>query len=575
MLVSSCARDAGLTPRGGKVMRAMLRGALAARLVSEAAWQAHPEYAQVRIDRPLFVTGLPRTGTTALHRLLTADPAHQGLKLWLAEVPQPRPPRATWAADPVFQYIQAGCERHHAEHPEFMGVHYMAADQVEECWQLLRQSMRSVSWECLAHLPSYSAWLRGQDWTGPYRRHRRNLQLIGLPDAGRRWVLKNPSHLFALDALLRVYPDALVVQTHREPSTAIASVCSLAAQASAGWSTTFTGEVIGRDQLELWASGLERFSAERARHDPARFFDVHYDDLVADPVGTAEAVYAHFGLPFSGVAADAMRALAAHNTARSAHRYTLADFGLTAADVGARFGALGRTPLGCDNHMVSTTREGGPARSGRRADVVQLAGELFAQKGYRATTVREIADAAGILSGSLYHHFDSKESIGDEILSGFINDVLADYRAAVASGGSPRAVLEQIVRSTSQTLCPAPGRPGHAAERLELLQHPAPVRLPAQGAGRDRADLGHAARARPGIRRLPRGPGRAAHLPAAPGRAVDPGPVAPGGGLQHRTGGGGDAAAGLRRHHELARRRHEDERNARRSSWPGRSCSRR
>jgi len=84
--------------------------------------------------------------------------------------------------------------------------------------------------------------------------------------------------------------------------------------------------------------------------------------------------------------------------------------------------------------------------------VVQLAGELFAQKGYRATTVREIADAAGILSGSLYHHFDSKESIGDEILSSFINDVLADYRAAVSSGGSPRDVLERIVRSTSRTL---------------------------------------------------------------------------------------------------------------------------
>ena len=340
MLISSYQRDADLTPRGQKVARAMLRGALTARLFSEAAWQAHPEYAQVPVDRPLFVTGLPRTGTTALHRLLTADPAHQGLQLWLAEVPQPRPPRAGWAANPVFQYVQAGCERHHAEHPEFMGVHYMAADQVEECWQLLRQSMRSISWECLAHLPSYSAWLRGQDWTGAYRRHRRNLQLIGLPDAGCRWVLKNPSHLFALDALLRVYPDALVVQTHRDPGTAIASVCSLAAQASAGWSTTFTGAVIGRDQLELWASGLERFSAERARQDPARFFDVHYDDLVADPVGTAEAVYAHFGLPFGGAAADAMRALAGPGRARSAHRYTLADFGLTAAEVGARFSGL-------------------------------------------------------------------------------------------------------------------------------------------------------------------------------------------------------------------------------------------
>lgn len=84
--------------------------------------------------------------------------------------------------------------------------------------------------------------------------------------------------------------------------------------------------------------------------------------------------------------------------------------------------------------------------------MVVLAGELFAEKGYRATTVREIADAAGILSGSLYHHFDSKDSIGDEILSGFINQVLADYRAAVASAPGPRAAIEQIVRSTSRTV---------------------------------------------------------------------------------------------------------------------------
>ena len=113
-------------------------------------------------------------------------------------------------------------------------------------------------------------------------------------------MLKNPSHLFALDALLRVYPDALVIQTQRDPRAAIASVCSLAAQASAGWSPVFTGEVIGRGQLELWARGLERFTAERARHDPARFFDVDYSEFTADPVRTVEAVYAHFGLALTG-----------------------------------------------------------------------------------------------------------------------------------------------------------------------------------------------------------------------------------------------------------------------------------
>jgi hypothetical protein len=340
VLLDSYARDAGLTSLGRKLKRVFLRGALVARLLSEAAWRAHPGYAETGIERPIFVTGLPRTGTTALHRLLTADPAHQGLEMWLTEAPQPRPPRATWAADPVFRQIQAGYEQHHIEHPEFTGVHYIAADQVEECWQLLRQSMRSIAYECLAHLPSYSSWLRGQDWTDAYRRHRRNLQLIGLHDRDRRWVLKNPSHLFALDALLQAYPDALVIQTHRSPRAAIASVCSLAAQASAGWSTTFRAEVIGRDQLELWASGLEQFTAARARYDPAQFLDVDYDDFVADPVGTVESVYARFGLKLSGAGADAMRALLAQSAAgqaRPAHQYTLADFGLAAEEVDERF----------------------------------------------------------------------------------------------------------------------------------------------------------------------------------------------------------------------------------------------
>jgi hypothetical protein len=348
VLLDSCAAEAAFTPLGAKAQRAFLRGALTARLFSEAAWRAHPDYARVKIERPVFVTGLPRTGTTALQRLLAADPASQGLEMWLAQVPQPRPPRRTWPDNPVFQYIQAGFSRHHEEHPEFMGVHYMAADQVEECWQLLQQSMRSVSFETLAYVPGYSAWLRGQDWAGAYLRHRGNLQVIGLHDGGRRWVLKNPSHLFALDALLAAYPDAIVIQTHRSPRTAIASACSLAAHASAGWSTVFTGPVIGRTQLDLWARGLSLFTAERARHDQARFYDVRYDDLVADPAGTVEAIYGHFGLPLAGAAADAIRSLAASSRAGgdSPHRYTLDEFGLTGEGVDERFGAYADAPGG-------------------------------------------------------------------------------------------------------------------------------------------------------------------------------------------------------------------------------------
>jgi hypothetical protein len=341
VILESYARDAELTPLGSKVARVGLRAALGARLLAEAAWSAHPEYAAVPVDRPIFVTGLPRSGTTALHRLLTADPGHQGLELWLAEMPQPRPPRETWADNPVFQAIQAGYERHHVEHPEFMGVHYIAADTVEECWQLLRQSLRSVSYECLAHLPTYSAWLRGQDWTGPFRRHKRNLQMIGLNDPGQRWVLKNPSHLFSLDAIMAVYPGALVIQTHRAPRTVIGSMCSLAAHATEGFSNTFQGAVIGAGQLDLWARGLEQFTAARAKYDPAQFLDVDYADFTADPVGAVESVYGHFGLHYSDAAAADVRALhaeAAHGDARPSHRYSLADFGLTAEQVDERFG---------------------------------------------------------------------------------------------------------------------------------------------------------------------------------------------------------------------------------------------
>ncbi len=342
VILESYAREADLTPLGQKVARVGLRGALAARLLANAGWAGHPEHADVVIDRPIFVTGLPRSGTTALHRLLTADPGHQGLELWLAEMPQPRPRRDSWSANPVFQHIQAAYQQHHVEHPEFMGVHYIAADTVEECWQLLRQTLRSVSYECLAYLPTYSAWLKDQDWAGPFRRHRRNLQLIGLHDARRRWVLKNPSHLFSLDAILKVYPDALIIQTHREPRAVIGSMCSLAAHATDGWSNTFRGKAIGGGQLELWASGLEKFATARSKYDPAQFLDVDYASFTADPIGTVESVYEHFGLDYTGAAADAIRALhaeAAHGDSRPAHRYSLADFGLTGEQVDERFGS--------------------------------------------------------------------------------------------------------------------------------------------------------------------------------------------------------------------------------------------
>jgi LPS sulfotransferase NodH len=340
VLLDSYRDEAGLTPAGSKMFRFFLKGALVARLLSEASWKANPGYADVEITRPIFVTGLPRTGTTALHRLLSADPAHQGLQMWLAEFPQPRPPQQEWAANPVYQQIDAGLALHHVENPEFMGLHYMTAAEVEECWQLLRQDIMSISYESLAHVPTYSSWLAAQDWTPAYQRHRRNLQLIGSTSPEKRWVLKNPSHLFALDALMAAYPDALVVQTHRAPETIIASMCSLAEHATPGWSTTFVGEQIGRDQLALWSRGLRDFTAARAKYDPAQFVDVDFADLRSDPFGTVEKVYAALGTEPSEQARAAMTALdeeSASGDRKPQHRYDLADYGLTVEQVREAF----------------------------------------------------------------------------------------------------------------------------------------------------------------------------------------------------------------------------------------------
>ena len=340
VLLEAYRREADFTPLGATMTRHYLRGGLVARLLSEAAFKRHPEFTSVAIERPIFVTGLPRTGTTALHRLLGADPAHQGLELWLAEYPQPRPPREQWESFPEFCRLRAFYAKAHRENPEFMGLHYIAEDVLEECWQLLRQSGHSVSYESLAHVPSYAQWLQKQDWTPSYRRHRKNLQMIGLNDIGKRWVLKNPSHLVSLDAILTVYPDALIVQCHRPPETLLASMCSLAEHSTEGWSSTFVGAQIGKDVLETWAHAIERFNTARAAHNPAQFCDVDYFDFVADPVGTARGVYHHFGLPLTDDAVLAIEQASAEGKkgpGAPKHRYSLADYGLTPEEVKSRF----------------------------------------------------------------------------------------------------------------------------------------------------------------------------------------------------------------------------------------------
>ena len=340
VLLDSFGTSAGLTGIGNTMQRSFLRGALAARLLSEKAFADHPSYTEVPVERPVFVTGIQRSGTTAVQRLLHAAPDAQGLEMWLTQVPQPRPPRETWDDDPVYAMLKQGFEQHHAQNPEYAGIHYMTADTVEECWQLLRQSLTTAAYPALAHVPEYTAWLRKADWVPAYERYRRNLQLIGLNDVGKRWVLKNPSHLDALDAVMTVFPDALVVQTHRDPVVCVASACSLAASTTAGWSTVFEGEQLGRDVLDLLSTEARIFSEARSQYDPARFVDVDYDDLVADPVSVVRRVHASFDLPWDDeveAAVAAEHAASKQGPRAPRHAYALEDYGLTEDQVRSAF----------------------------------------------------------------------------------------------------------------------------------------------------------------------------------------------------------------------------------------------
>jgi hypothetical protein len=332
--------EAGLTPRGNYFQRSEVKSALVGVLLTQAQFASHPEHADVPIKRPIFVMGLPRTGTTALHRLLHADPMAQGLEMWLTQYPQPRPPRETWDDDPIFTAMQTAFTAHHVESPEFMGIHYMDATTVEECWRLLRQTGKSNSYESLANLPRYTEWLKAQDWTDAYARHKQNLQLVGLNDPDKRWVLKNPSHMTALDALMAVYPDALIVYTHREPVTCIASSCSLSAETTVGHSETYVGGVIGHTQLDLWSRSFHAFHDARPAYDQAQFADVAFKELLADPIGTTRGIYEKFGLDWTPDVQATIEAIdreSKQGSAKPSHTYDLKDYGLTEDQVRQAF----------------------------------------------------------------------------------------------------------------------------------------------------------------------------------------------------------------------------------------------
>ena len=331
--------ESQLSALGVAVIEGMIVGALKGRLHSEKGWAVHDGYREVSVERPLVITGLARTGTSALHHLLARDPGLQGLELWLAHAPKPRPPRLEWTSDADFQECDARMRAIYERSPDMAAIHYSAADQVDECWYLFSQSFGHSGWEANCDVPSYSNWWAQHDMKAAYRRHRRNLQMIGMRDPQRRWLLKDSTYLFDLHTFLAVYPDAMVIHTHRDPARVIPSTCSLCWSARGPLNENPDPKAFGRSTLDLWERAVVTAMEARRGRSPKQFYDLSFDDFQRDPLGSIADIYGYFGLSLSEEAEHAMASFRSDNPRgkHGDHRYTSEDWGLDADAIRERF----------------------------------------------------------------------------------------------------------------------------------------------------------------------------------------------------------------------------------------------
>lgn len=298
---------------------------LANRLRLVADRRRHPEIAEQTLRRPVFIVGLPRTGTTLLHRLLAQDPAHRVPRTWEILHPSPPPQRARETNDTRIARAERGLRQLDRLAPQFRRIHAVGARLPEECIAILAHSFASDRFQAMYRLPSYQAWLDRQDLRFAYADHQRFLQHLQWRHPGRRWLLKAPAHLLALDDLLATYPDALIVQTHRDPVPVLASLTSLLATLHGAFSDDVDPLEISRNVTVRWAEALRRSIAVRRGPHGNRCVDVHYYELLRNPMGVVRRLYAQMDEPLGAAAEDAMRRFLAENPQDrfGRHRYAM------------------------------------------------------------------------------------------------------------------------------------------------------------------------------------------------------------------------------------------------------------
>ena len=296
----------------------------------------YPEIAGQSIVKPVFIVGLPRTGTTLLHSLLGLDPGYRAPMTW--EVMTPSPPTGDGEAKRI-RVAERNLAWLNRLAPDFKAIHLTGAELPQECIAIMSHTFMSDQFDIMFNVQSYRTWLEAQDMRPAYEYHRRFLQHLQYRHPDRRWVLKAPAHMLSLGALFATYPDAQVIQTHREPLDVLASTASLSTVLRSTFSDHVDPEVIGREMSQFWGDTLDTFMRLRENHPPAQFFDLDYTELVKDPIGSIRRLYLHFGNDLSTETETRMREfLAVHpKDKHGPHRYTLAQFGLDAAKESPRF----------------------------------------------------------------------------------------------------------------------------------------------------------------------------------------------------------------------------------------------
>ncbi len=333
--------EAQLTLLGRGMARGAIVGALATRLRLVDWRKRHPEVAQQEIRRPLFVLGMPRTGTTLLHGLLAQDPAARAPLTWEAATPCPAPESASYESDPRIAAARARERDIEKIAPGFSAIHPSGAQLPQECVSLTASEFVSMQWEATFAVPSYQRWCEAHDQAAVYRWHRAFLQHLQSRHRRERWVLKTPAHLLALDALFAEYPDAQIVQTHRTPSQVVTSLASLECTLRGASSDALDPRDQGREAADLIERMLRAGMASRAAHPEreARFVDLAYPDLVADPIGSVKRIYARFELAFSDELETRLHRFLADNASdkHGVHKYAPAVFGLDVAELERRY----------------------------------------------------------------------------------------------------------------------------------------------------------------------------------------------------------------------------------------------